>query len=207
MASPFEIVMAEALKQGQSSLAKSSIKWYRQNVKGLAGSPSSRSIMTEEGAKLINSPRSLVPGRLYFFHYDPKHKKSLPYYDTFPLILYLGPSAKRPNHFLGINFHYLNYSGRAHLLSGFYDVLNNTRMNESTKIEATYGLMKTAAKFRGFKPAIKEYIPNHVRSRFMKVPAADWTTSVFLPVEAFEKVSKRKVWAESQKMTGRLRNR
>lgn len=207
MASPFEIVMREALRQGQTTLSRNSIKWFRQNVKSLAGKPGTKDLMTEEGAKLINSANQLVPGRLYFFHYSPKHKATLPYYDTFPLILYLGPSSKRPNHFLGINFHYLKPEARAHLLGAFYDVLSDKNMNEKTKILATYGLMKGASKFRGFKPAIKEYIPNHVRSRFLKVPAADWTTSVFLPVEAFEKASKNKVWADSQEKTGRLRNR
>ena len=38
------------------------------------------------------------------FFYDPKYKKTLPYYDTFPLVL---PLERIPGGFAGINFHYL----------------------------------------------------------------------------------------------------
>ena len=119
----------------------------------------------------------------------------------------MGPSKERPNHFHGINLHYLKPEARAHLLGALYDTLNNSKMNESTKIMATYQMMKGASKFRGFAPAYKEYIPKNVRSRFLKVPTADWSTAVFLPVESFEKAGKQKVWADSQNKTGRLRNR
>lgn len=91
---------------------------------------------------------------------------------------------------------------RAHLLGALYDTRNNDKMNESTKMTVTYGMLKSISRFRGFKPAYKEYIPAHVRSRFLKVPAKDWTTSVFLPVESFEKASKQKVWRDSQDIIG-----
>lgn len=205
--SPFETVMKEALRQGQDGLTKNSIKWFRQNVKSMVGKPTEKSLMTEDGAKLINSPKQLIPGRIYMFYYSPKHKDTLPYFDKFPCALYLGPAKDRPGHFHCLNLHYLKPEARAHLLGNLYDTLSNEKMNERTKILATYGMMKSASQFRGFAPAYKEYIPNHVRSRFLKIPARDWTTAVFLPVEQFEKASKNKVWADSQKVTGRLRNR
>lgn len=70
--SPFEIVMAEAMKQGKNNLSKKSVNWFRQNVKTLVGRVSEKDLMTEDGAKLVNSPRHLVPGRLYFFLLRPE---------------------------------------------------------------------------------------------------------------------------------------
>ena len=43
-------------------------------------------------------------GRINMFFYDPKGRKTLPYYDTFPLSI---TNRKYPDGFLGINFHYL----------------------------------------------------------------------------------------------------
>lgn len=202
MASPFEIVMAEAMRQGKNNLSKKSINWFRQNVKTMVGRVNERDLMTEDGAKLINSAKSLVPGRLYQYYYDPKLKAELPYYDKFPLALYLGPSRERPTHFHCLNLHYLMPEARAHLLGALYDTLNNSNMNEKTKMMVTYGMLKSISRFRGFKPAYKEYIPSHVRSRFLKIPAADWTTAVFLPTERFEKANKQKVWRDSQDIIG-----
>ena len=47
------------------------------------------------------------------FFYDPKFKKTLPYYDTFPLVL---PLETYNDGFLGINMHYLPIPLRVNLL-------------------------------------------------------------------------------------------
>ena len=72
---------------------KKSANWYRTNVQSMADNITARKLMNS--GKLNNRP-SL--GRLNMFFYDPKGKKTLPYYDTFPLVLpcllYTSPSPR-----------------------------------------------------------------------------------------------------------------
>ena len=82
--------------------------WYRNAVSSIADRTSARRLMGQ--GKLIGRPSI---GRLNMFFYDPKYKKTLPYYDTFPLVL---PLERIPGGFAGINFHYLRPGARFTLL-------------------------------------------------------------------------------------------
>ena len=73
--------------------------WYRKAVQSIANTSSARALM--RSGKLNSRPSQ---GRLNLFFYDPKFKKTLPYYDTFPLVLPLDPIK---GGFIGMNFHYL----------------------------------------------------------------------------------------------------
>ena len=77
-------------------------------------------------------------GRLNLFFYDPKFKKTLPYYDTFPLVLPLEPIK---GGFIGMNFHYLQqcdftFEKTRWLLTG--DTQRNTRIEVSYDTVRTY---------------------------------------------------------------------
>ena len=74
-----------------------STDWYRAKIKEF-GEPGAMDLIRD--GKRNNRP---FYGRLNMFFYDPKYKKKLPYYDTFPLVL---PIERYPDGFLGINFHY-----------------------------------------------------------------------------------------------------
>lgn len=134
---------------------------------------------------------------MYHFKYEPKTAKTLPYYDKFPLIFMVGPAK---GGFYGINLHYLPPQLRAKLMDGLYDLTNNTRYDESTKLKLTYDLLNSASKFRYFKPTFKHYLNQHVRSKFIEINSTEWDTALFLPTERFEKAKKTKVWADSRKM-------
>ena len=56
--------------------------WYRNAVASIADRVSARRLMSQ--GKLNARPSV---GRLNMFFYDPKYKKTLPYYDTFTLVL------------------------------------------------------------------------------------------------------------------------
>lgn len=133
-------------------------------------------------------------GRMYMFWYDAKWKKELPYWDRFPLIFPIDPAE---GGFYGINMHYLPYMARAKLMDALYTTLNNKAMDDTTKLKINYGILKSAAKFRYFKPCIKHYLTTHVQSRFLDVPADQWDIGLFLPLERFQKATKQRVWAES----------
>lgn len=133
-------------------------------------------------------------GRMYFFLYDPKTKDELPYYDRFPLVF---PIERYPDGFLGINLHYLPYKWRAKLMDALYQTINNDLYDYTTKLRISYKILKRAMKFRAFRPCVKRYLTNHVRSKFIEVYAAEWDMALMLPVAAFKKAPEAKVHRDS----------
>lgn len=207
MPTTFELMQERARREGIQGLTKDSIKWFRQNAKKMVEINSS-SLIREDPGLLVNSMSQLKLGTFAFAMYSPKHKKTLPYYDQFPLLLPLDirkTMSRNEPRLLALNLHYLNPESRAFLLGKLLDTLNNERMDDTTKMLTTYGTLKAASNI--YKPALKSYIPNHFRSKFMRIPAKDWMTAVFLPVESFVGSSKQKVWGESTAITGRKRLR
>tara|TARA_Y100000004_G_scaffold104311_1_gene117047 strand:+ start:2869 stop:3456 length:588 start_codon:yes stop_codon:yes gene_type:complete len=140
----------------------------------------------------------LLPGRMFMFFYDPKHKATLPYYDQFPLILALEKAEK--GGFYGLNFHYLDYRKRAILLARLIDNVTNQKFDETTRIRANYQILKNATKLAAFKPCFKHYLPGQIKSQIKMVPADYWETALFFPSEQFRKESKNSVFAKSRGM-------
>jgi hypothetical protein len=136
-----------------------------------------------------------VVGSMYMFFYDPKHKETLPYYDSFPLVIVLKPAA---GGFLGLNLHYLPPVLRAKFLDALLDSLNNKSYDESTKFRVTYGLLQRVAKMKYYKPCIKHYLTDHVVSRFAQIPAPEWEIATFLPTADFQKAKVSKVYKDSR---------
>ena len=100
-----------------------STAWYKEKIKEF-GKPSALNLIRD--GKRNNKP---FYGRLNMFFYDPKFKKTLPYYDVFPLVL---PLEIYSDGFLGINLHYLPIPLRIKLLDKLVDYSNNTKFDEST---------------------------------------------------------------------------
>ena len=196
MASIFQNHLNNAVKKGITKTdTDEAIQWFRKNVRKTAVDPSR--VMREEKDNLVNSWTNTAVGKMYMVYYDPKHKKTLPYYDRFPLII---PIERYKDGILGMNLHYLPPILRAKLLDALYDVASNDRYDETTKFKVSYSILNSASKFGEFKPCIKRYLGNHFRSRFIKIPPAKWTPAVFLPVEQFEKSSKMNVWFDSKRI-------
>lgn len=167
-----------------------SIQWYQTQVRKL-GTLSSNNIMRER-EYLVNR---IIPGKMYLFFYDPKHKNKLPYYDRFPLVL---PFKKVPDGFFGLNLHYLPYMARFKLLGYLSDYLNNDKMDESTKLIISWRILMRSAKLSPVKACVKHYLLDHVESRFFEIPISNWITASLLPVDKFVGANKTKVWADSK---------
>ena len=133
-------------------------------------------------------------GRLNMFFYDPKLKKTLPYYDKFPLVL---PLKGTNNGFIGINFHYLPISLRIRLLDRLVDFSNNTKFDESTILEVNYDKVKD---IRLVRPTIHRYISGRVKTDFRRIDADEFTVATLLPVQRFAKASVGQVYSDSRKM-------
>lgn len=151
--------------------------------------------------KQVVGANAAFPGCFYFYQYDPKHKMTLPYYDLFPFTLVL---SVEKDSFLGLNFHYLDYFNRAMLFDAIYPFREGRLARPDTRdirmrLMITYDILKASSRYRAFKPCIKRYLVDHVRTPLLKVGAKEWDVALFLPVEAFVKQTKQQVWSESLK--------
>ena len=150
-----------------------STQWYRNKIKEF-GKPSATNLIRD--GKRNSKP---FYGKLNMFFYDPKHKKTLPYYDTFPLVL---PLETYSDGFLGLNLHYLPIPLRIKLLDGLVDYSNNTAFDETTRLVVNYKKLKNIKLIR---PTIHKYLSGHTKSQFRRIDADEWTIATLLPVQRF----------------------
>ena len=187
-----------AILDDLKSTGKNSLSWFKNNVNKLLNNRNLRSIkrsdLMRDSDYLTNN---LEMGKMYLFKYDPKYKRTLPYYDTYPLII---PIEKYNNGFLGLNLHYLPPKLRLALLEKLLELKNTKNMTERTKIRATYALLSSSVKYKFMKPTIKRYLNTHIRSSFVRINPDDWKIAIFLPYEVFKNASKETVWKDSTRM-------
>ena len=181
------------------------VTWFRSIVErakiGLAREtiPSTLKIDAAQQGTLTGR---LIPGRMYFFMYNPKHKATLPYYDLFPLVL---PIQKFSDGFLGINFHYLYPKDRAILLDELKIFVNDRTLSEAARIRVSYNMMRGFTRFKRAKPCLKRYLTTYMKSQFIPVTPDEWGPALFLPVEQFRKRNKMAVWQESKEIYTAIR--
>jgi hypothetical protein len=195
----FDNILIQGARQGIiPARTVAAREWYRSAAGKLTSNitPGVFEKRTDEARKVA----TMEFGYMYAFKYDPKMKKELPYYDTFPLIF---PIKMESDGFLGINFHYLPPVLRAKLMNALYSTLTNKKYDDTTKVRISYSILQSAAKYRYFKPMLKKYLRSHVRSQFLEIQVNEWDIAIFLPTESFRKADTGRVWEESRKQLGR----
>ena len=165
-----------------------STAWFRDKIAEL-GKPTATQLI-KDGKKAARP----FYGNLNMFFYDPKFKKTLPYYDRFPLVL---PLERYSDGFLGINLHYLPIPLRVRLLDELMDYSTDTNFDSKTKINTNYQQLK---KVKLIKPTLKRYLAGHVKSAFRRIDGDEFTVATLLPVQRFSKTSAAKVWNDSRSM-------
>ena len=171
--------------------------WFREESMKVVGyQRNQQRLIRENRSSLVPVLTRRSLGRMYMYFYDPKGKKELPYYDRFPLIF---PFRMTQGGFYGLNMHYISPLLRARLMDAFYDLTNNNKYDETTKIKIRYNILEASARFKFFKPCVKQYLVKNVRSRFIEVDPKFWDIALFLPSERFVKAKKQTVFRESRK--------
>ena len=155
-----------------------SINWYKKKVADLSNRISAARLMRDN--KLKKAPSF---NKLHFFRYDPKLKATLPYYDTFPLVM---PIQSAPGGFLGINFHYLPIPLRMKLLETL----------DKRGFRGNYSKLKN---IREVKPTIKHYLKRQFVSGFLELEEDEYAPAIFMPVAQFRKASASQVWRDSRR--------
>jgi hypothetical protein len=199
MATLFNNILMQGFREGiVPAKTKAARSWYRDAASQLTTKISSgQSIRRTEQSRKVDK---MELGYMYAFSYDPKFKKTLPYYDVFPLIF---PVQFESDGFLGINFHYLPPILRARLMDALYPNLTNKKYDDTTRMRLSYDILQSASKYRFFKPTLKRYLRSQLRSQFLEIHVNEWDIALFLPTESFRKADSEKVWADSRKKIGR----
>ena len=177
--------------------------WYLKKIQELKG----RGLITKDKLTSYkeNSANKLEIGSMYMFVYDAKYKDTLPFWDTFPLVI---PFSTNGSTFTGFNLHYLPAAVRWSLLKTLLknqDIASIRRLSSSTKMKMDYGTLKASSHLPILKPTIHSYLFSHIQpvsgGMFIKIPPADWHFSVLLPVQDFrsngKKIQPTSVWKNS----------
>lgn len=162
-----------------------SIDWFKKKITDLGGnSPSAKYDLlktTKEKQSTI-----FLPGAMYIFKYDPKHKETLPFYDTWPCSLIFSIEGQLVR---GLNIHYLGYALRIRLMDKLLMIANKFHNDKQQCNRITWKFLSNVAKFPEVAPCVKSYLYTHIQSRLIKVDVDDWIIAAHLPFESFAKKS------------------
>lgn len=169
-------------KQKRSSQARQtrrSAKWLQNKIREFT-----------KGTRKRQTSRPVI-GKLYLYVYDPKHKKTLPHYDMFPLVM---PFRLHSDGWTGINFHYLPPRLRAVLMDKLIGIAGDKKLNEKTKLQLSYETLKGVAGIDIVAPTVHRYLLPHVKSKIIVIPADEWEDAVLLPIAKFVGKSKQQIY-------------
>ncbi|MBT6072472.1 MAG: hypothetical protein HOH07_03390 [Euryarchaeota archaeon] len=173
--------LAQTPKRGsKATKAKRSAAWFKTKV--------------GESAKGMKKRAVLKPGRMFTFGYDAKHKKTLPYWDRFPLIVVLDVYK---DGFIGLNFHYLSPVERAKFLSKIMKFASEKGDTDSMSDKAHFKLSWDAVRnINGAEKMIHKYLYGHVKTSLLEAPANEWENVIYLPYQKFVGASAKSVWGK-----------
>ena len=192
MSNIFQKLELAAFRNQITPRTEESREWFMKKAKVIKGI-NREALMKEE--PLDRGARRII-GSMQMFFYDPKYKETLPYYDRFPLAIIVKPAK---GGFLGMNLHYLPPILRAKFLDALMDNVTSKKSPDA-KFKLTTKLLASASDLEYYKPCIKHYLNEHVRSNFAEVKAPEWEIATFLPTALFEKADQRKVYNDSRRM-------
>ena len=120
-------LQSQAYKAGIGKNTEKSLNWFKRQLIGMK-TINRQNLIKDDNLKPRSAP---LPGRMFMYFYDPKHKKTLPYYDRFPLIFMV---EKAERGFYGLNLHYLPHKQRAIFFDRLTDYTTNEKYNLTTRL-------------------------------------------------------------------------
>ena len=197
--------MAEAINEGLLDKLKTAIKtstagakaraagdWFKEKVRQ-AGASARMKAVTPNQLLRRQPDDNILLGKMFFYKYDPKFAKKLPYWDMYPLVF---PFERAPGGFYGLNLHYIPPRDRAVLMDNLNQYASNNKYDQTTRLELSYRLLK---RYGRAVPCVKRYLGDRIVSQTVRIDADEWEVAIFLPVERFQKASKGTVWADSRR--------
>ena len=194
-----ESIYQKILKQSSIQLferEEESRRWFREKATEVNKNKiiPTNIIIEKEHVPSIKNIKQV--GSLFLYNYAPKHKKTLDYYDTFPIVF---PFKIVAQGFYGLNLHYLPTPYRAIFMDNMYSFLNSKDIEKNTTrlAKITYSVLESRKNLRFFRPCIHMYLHKNIRSKIAFIPPKEWELALFLPIQRFQKKSQNVIWKES----------
>lgn len=191
MASKLTLLTQQKSAAQLQTMSKESIQWLQKKVGDLRNPQYIPRSIKNEKQRYTNR---FVLGGLYFFYYDPKLKKELPYYDRFPLVI---PLERYNDGFLGLNLHYLPIRYRLIFMDKLLDYAVLNENDDPKRLRITYELLNVSKRYPEFRPCLKRYLTSHIGSKILGVSPEEWDVALMLPVQQFKKAKPKEVWQDS----------
>ena len=174
-----------------------SVQWYVRAVRQYARGVNT--FQEAQGTDLGKEARNIDVGKMYLFTYDPKHKATLPYYDTVPLVVIVDTI---PGGFSGINLHYLAPTLRANLLDKLYPL---TEVDDKSTLRSAWSFVKNFSRFPEVRGSVKKYLTVNITGELIEVNPQNWKAAIFLPVQNFVGATERTVYRNTMEKPQRTR--
>lgn len=178
----FRSSIRDKIKNEGAAINNKSSKWFTDTIKSTVRSHK------------VSRP---MPGRIYAYAYDAKHKDTLAYWDKFPLIIYLGMGKQGSSTLMyGLNLHYIPPKARQQFLEELLKQYASTpTITNKTKLKIDWSKVKG---FKGADLMIKAYLPGNIQGSLAEIEPKDWANIIGLPLQQFMSKGKRfsanKVW-------------
>jgi hypothetical protein len=194
----FTKVLEKAARSGNPRFGSMELRDFLRDkaMSAISRNVNSKRFINTKKAK-ANVVTQIKPGTVVCYFYDAKHKATLPYYDKFPMGFVIDV---QKDYNLFLNLHYLPPIFRARLMDALYDLLNNQKYDDTTRLKMSYNILKGAAKLKYFKPCIKKHLHSRIQSQMVQIDVKEWDYALFLPTARFVGANQRKVWDDSIKI-------
>ena len=171
----FRSTLRDKVKNEGAAANNKSSKWFAETIK--------KNIRGHQ----VSKP---TPGKLYTYAYDAKHKDTLPYWDKFPLIVYLGLGKQGSSTLMyGLNLHYIPPKARQQFLEELLkNYASTSTITNKTKLKINWSKVKG---FQGADKMIKAYLPGNIKGPMIEIKPSDWANVVMLPLQQFVSQGKR----------------
>lgn len=186
----------EKIAAQHQTMSRDSLNWLMKRIQQLRNPTAMIRPLTRETHRYTRPAdrQKFLMGGLYYFYYDPKTKNDLPYYDRFPLVM---PLKRESDGFIGLNLHYLPLRYRINFMRKLMPLALYNEDDEIRRIRVTYPILNASSRFKEFRPCIKKYLYNHIKSRILSVEPQEWDIALHLPIHQFKKSPVKNVWQES----------
>jgi hypothetical protein len=143
--------------------------------------------------KVANAPK---PGAMFAYIYDAKHKDTLPYWDSLPLIICLNAYTRNGNSYIsGLNLHYVPPQVRQRFMESVLRFISTKNLTEKSRIMASWSNLR---KLKGAEHMFKTYLVSQMKSKVIEIPPTQWAQAVYLPLAKFHtskgRVNIQTVW-------------
>lgn len=172
-----------------------SSQWFNEQARLLKmmGATPGRMLKDNDESKWVNR---IVPGRLYLYKYDAKHKATLPYWDQYPLVFPYAETEDRKG-FYGLNMHYIPYEYRIKILDSLIKI-DLSKYSDNKKLKVSWDIIKGSSTLKPLKPCVHMYLYNHLRSGMKQIQPKDWATAMMMPIQSWVGSNNTNVWKDSK---------